>query len=60
MFLGSKIQKDALQEKNGTILKFMNKTAKTALLILDDFGLIHLDQQQRMDLLEIIEDFALG
>jgi DNA replication protein DnaC len=54
------VQKLLLKTKmcraDGTILKFMNKTAKTDLLILDDFGLIHLDQQQRMDLLEIIED----
>ena len=28
----------------------------TDLLIMDDFGLIHLEQQQQLDLLEMIED----
>jgi DNA replication protein DnaC len=54
------VQKLLLKTKmcraDGTIIKFMNSIAKTELLILDDYGLIHLDQQQRMDLLEIIED----
>jgi DNA replication protein DnaC len=40
----------------GNILKFFDKIAKTSLLILDDFGLTHLEQQQQMDLMEIIED----
>jgi len=30
--------------------------AKTDLLVLDDFGLFHLEQQQRLDLMEMIED----
>ena len=32
------------------------KLSKTDLLIIDDFGLTRLDQQQRMDIMEIIED----
>ena len=40
----------------GNILKFFDKIAKVNLLILDDFGLTHLEQQQQMDLMEIIED----
>lgn len=41
---------------DGTIIKFMNTLSKTDLLILDDFGLAHLEQHHRMDLLELIED----
>jgi DNA replication protein DnaC len=40
----------------GTILKFFEKLAKTGLLIMDDLGLTHLDSQQQLDLMEIIED----
>ena len=40
----------------GTILKFFDNLAKTRLLIFDDFGLTHLDNQQQLDLMEIIED----
>jgi DNA replication protein DnaC len=40
----------------GSTLKFFDKIAKTNLLILDDFGLTHLDSQQQLDLMEIIED----
>ncbi len=40
----------------GTILSFFLKIAKTHLLILDDFGLTHLEKQQQLDLMEIIED----
>lgn len=41
---------------NGTIYKFLERLSKTDLLILDDFGLPHLEQQQRLDLMEIMED----
>ena len=41
---------------DGTIYKFFEKLSKAELLILDDFGLTHLEQQQRMDFMEIIED----
>ena len=40
----------------GTILKFFDKLAKTKLLVIDDFGLAHLDKQQQLDLLDIMED----
>jgi DNA replication protein DnaC len=40
----------------GTIMKFFDKIAKCKLLILDDFGLTHLQGQQQLDILEIIED----
>ena len=40
----------------GTIIKSFEQLAKTNLLILDDFGLTHLDAQQQIDLMEIIED----
>lgn len=48
--------KTKMARLEGTIFKFFEKTSKTDLLILDDFGLVHLEQQQRMDLMEIIED----
>ena len=54
------IQKVLLKAKmsrvEGTILKFFDNIAKADLLILDDFGLTHLDQQQQLDLMELIED----
>jgi DNA replication protein DnaC len=34
----------------------LQKISKTNLLILDDFGLTHLERQQQLDLMEIIED----
>lgn len=40
----------------GSIVSFFMKLAKTQLLILDDFGLTHLEQQQQLDLMEIMED----
>lgn len=62
---GSKVlyfntQKLLMQTKmsrlDGSFLKFFEKLAKANLLILDDFGLSHLNKQQQMDLMEIIED----
>lgn len=41
---------------DGTIIKFMDKLGKVDLLIMDDFGLTNLEQQHRLDLLELIED----
>jgi len=41
---------------DGTIYKFFEQLADTNLLILDDFGLVKLERQQQMDLMEIIED----
>ena len=40
----------------GTIFKFFENLSKADLLILDDFGLSHLEQQQQLDLMEMIED----
>lgn len=45
-----------LAKIDGTHRKLINSIAKTELLILDDFGLQKLDDQQRLDLLEIVED----
>jgi DNA replication protein DnaC len=54
------VQKLLLRTKmarlDGTIYKFFEKLSKMDLLILDDFGLTHLEQQQRLDLMELIED----
>ncbi len=41
---------------DGSVFKLFDKIAKAGLLILDDFGLTHLDKKQQMDLMEIIED----
>ncbi|MCJ8166066.1 IS21-like element helper ATPase IstB [Pontibacter sp. E15-1] len=53
------VQKLLLRTKmarlDGTIYKFLERLSKMDLLILDDFGLTHLEQQ-RLDLMEIIED----
>lgn len=48
--------KTKMARLDGSILKFQEKTAKMDLLILDDFGLTHLEKQQRIDLMELIED----
>lgn len=48
--------KTKMSRIDGTIYKFFEKLSRTDLLILDDFGLTHLEQQQRMDFMEIIED----
>jgi DNA replication protein DnaC len=54
------VQKLLLKTKisriEGTIMKFFEFISKTDLLILDDFGLTHLEQQQQLDLMEMIED----
>lgn len=41
---------------DGSVYKLFEQFSKTDLLILDDFGLTHLEKQQHMDLMEIIED----
>ena len=48
--------KTKMARLESTIYKFFEKLAKTNLLILDDFGLTHLDKQQQMDFMEMIED----
>ena len=54
------VQKLLLKTKmariDGTIIKLLEQISKTNLLILDDFGLTHLEHQQRLDLMEMIED----
>ena len=45
-----------LSRIEGTISRLFESLSKTDLLILDDFGLTHLEQQQQMDLMEMIED----
>ena len=39
-----------------TIYKLFEQLAKTDLLVMDDFGITHLEKQQQLDLMEIIED----
>lgn len=48
--------KTKMARLEGTIYKFFEKLAKTNLIILDDFGLTHLEKQQQMDFMELIED----
>jgi len=54
------IQKLLIQIKmarlDGSFLKLFDKIAKANLLIIDDFGLSHLEHNGQMDLMEIIED----
>ena len=47
-----------LKEKrsSGGYQRFVGRIARTPLLILDDFGLVSLDAQDRLSLLEIVED----
>ena len=48
--------KTKISRIEGTISRLFESLSKTDLLILDDFGLTHLEQQQQMDLMEMIED----
>ncbi len=48
--------KTKISRIEGTIVKFFEDLSKTDLLILDDFGLTHLEKQQQLDLMEMIED----
>jgi DNA replication protein DnaC len=50
------MEKLKIARAEGTYMKLTSKISKHALLILDDFGLQKLNHQQRLDLLEIIED----
>lgn len=50
------LMKTKMARIDGSFLKLFAKLAKADLLILDDFGLAHLDRKQQMDLMEIIED----
>jgi len=53
---GKLFQKLSIDRADRSHLKLIDKIAKADLLILDDFGLWPLNQQARLDLLEIIED----
>lgn len=46
----------SLAKGDGRYIKMLNGFAKTDLLVLDDYGLAKLNQEQRHDLLEILED----
>ena len=48
--------KTKISRIEGTIVKFFDNLSSTDLLILDDFGLTHLEKQQQLDLMEMIED----
>lgn len=50
------LMKTKMSRAEGTIFKLFDSLSKTTLLILDDFGLTHLEQQQQLDLMEMIED----
>ncbi|MCW3789872.1 ATP-binding protein, partial [Plebeiibacterium sediminum] len=50
------LQQTKMARIEGTIYQLMNKISKANLLILDDFGLTHLEKQHQMDLMEIVED----
>ena len=50
------LMKTKMSRAQGTIIKLFEDISKAALLILDDFGLTHLEHQQQLDLMEIIED----
>lgn len=46
----------SLAKGDGRYIKILTNFAKTDLLVLDDYGLAKLSQEQRHDLLEILED----
>jgi len=50
------LQRTKMARLEGTIHQLLQKISKTNLLILDDFGLTHLEKQHQLDLMEIIED----
>ena len=50
------IEEMALARADGSYPKLMNRLLKTDLLAIDDYGLAPLNQAERRDLLEVIED----
>jgi DNA replication protein DnaC len=46
----------SIAQADGTYVRELNRLAKTEVLILDDWGLAPLDDRERRDMLEIIED----
>jgi len=56
-FRMSKLFEDlSIAKGDGRYLKLLTAFSKTNLLVLDDYGLARLNQEQRHDLLEILED----
>lgn len=54
--VGKLIEELRIAHADGSYLAILSQFAKTELLILDDFGIDQLSQQDQRDLLEIIED----
>ncbi len=50
------LMKTKMARAEGTSLRIFENISKTDLIIIDDFGLTHLEKKQQLDLLEIIED----
>lgn len=50
------LQQTKIARLEGTIHQLLQRISKTDVLIIDDFGLLHLENQQQMDFMEIIED----
>lgn len=50
------MMKTKMSRAEGTVFKLFDGLSKAALLIIDDFGLTNLGQQQQLDLMEMIED----
>ena len=50
------IEDMALARADGSYPKLMSRLQKTALLLIDDYGMAPLNQTERRDLLEVIED----
>ncbi|MGB4958340.1 MAG: ATP-binding protein [Saprospiraceae bacterium] len=46
----------SLAKIQGTYIKWLNQLKKADLIILDDFGLQHLDQNGKLALLQMLED----
>ncbi len=46
----------AIARGDGSYLKFLNKIAKTELLVIDDWGLSSMNGAERRDFLEVLED----
>ena len=50
------INKIKMARLEGTVYKLFDKIARMDVLIIDDFGLTPLNQQERIDLMELVED----
>jgi DNA replication protein DnaC len=54
--VGRLLEELAIAHGNGTFSRRLQQLAKVDLLLLDDYGLARLTQQERMDLLEVLEE----